>query len=124
MVKTGRCNYEYYRQYRYRTGSAKQINECFRKIVQDRESLSINKSDTFISRSIQLESAVPPSKISALSSGEFLGMVADDPDNKIGLKTFNCEILNVDMYDFHFRLITQILSKAMRRKSGARQNGK
>ena len=51
--------------------------------MQDRESLSINRSDTSISRSKQLESAVPPSKISALSSGEFVGRVADDPDNKI-----------------------------------------
>ncbi len=53
-----------------------------------------NRSDTSISRSKQLESAIPPSKISALSSGEFVGMVADDPDNKIELKTFHCEILN------------------------------
>jgi TusA-related sulfurtransferase len=62
--------------------------------MQDRESLSIKASDTSISRFKQLESAVPPSKISALSSGEFVGMVADDPDCKIDLKTFHCEILN------------------------------
>ncbi len=62
--------------------------------MQDRESLSINSADTSISRSKQLESAIPPSKISALSSGEFVGMVADDPDNKIELKTFHCEIIN------------------------------
>ncbi len=41
-----------------------------------------------------MEAAVPPSKISALTSGEFLGMVADDSDNRIELKTFHCEILN------------------------------
>jgi len=74
--------------------TAKQLSERFGKIMQDRESLSINASDTSISRSKQLESAVPPSKISALSSGEFVGMVADDPDCKIDLKTFHCEILN------------------------------
>ena len=74
--------------------TAKQLSEGFGKIMQDRESLSINRSDTSISRSKQLESAVPPSKISALSSGEFVGMVADDPDNKIELKTFHCEIIN------------------------------
>jgi hypothetical protein len=56
--------------------------------------LSINASDTSISRSKQLESAVPPSKISALSSWEFVGMIADDPDCKNDLKTFHCEILN------------------------------
>ena len=62
--------------------------------MQDRESFSINASDTSISHSKQLKSAVPPSKISGLSSGEFVGMVADDPDCKIDLKTFHCEILN------------------------------
>lgn len=29
-----------------------------------------------------------------LSSGEFVGMVADDPDNKIDLKAYHCEIIN------------------------------
>ena len=74
--------------------TAKQLSERFGKIMQDRESLSINSSDTSISKSQQLESAVPPSKISALSSGEFVGMVADDPTNKIALKAFHCEIQN------------------------------
>lgn len=39
--------------------------------MQDSESISINSGDTSISRSKQLESAIPPSKISDLSSGEF-----------------------------------------------------
>ena len=37
---------------------------------------------------------MPPSKISSLSSGEFVGMIADDPDCKIELKTFHCDIIN------------------------------
>lgn len=74
--------------------TAKQLSERFGKIMQDRQSLSINSGDTSISRSKQLESAVPPSKISSLSSGEFVGMVTDDPDCKIELKTFHCELLN------------------------------
>lgn len=74
--------------------TSKQLSERFGKIMQDRESLSINSGDTSISRSKQLESAVPPSKISGLSSGEFVGMVADDPDCKIELKTFHSEIIN------------------------------
>jgi hypothetical protein len=74
--------------------TAKQLSERFGKIMQDRESLSINRSDTSISRSKQLEAAIPPSKISALSSGEFVGMVADDPDCKIELKAFHCSIIN------------------------------
>lgn len=74
--------------------TAKQLSERFGKIMQDRESLSINSSDVSISRSRQLESAVPPSRISALSSGEFVGVVADDPHCKIDLKAFHCQILN------------------------------
>ena len=74
--------------------TAKQLSERFGKIMQDRQSLSINRTDTSISKSLQLEAAVPPSKIASLSSGEFVGMVADDPTEKIALKTFHCEIVN------------------------------
>lgn len=74
--------------------TAKQLSERFGKIMQDRESLSINSGDTSISRSKQLESAIPPSKISTLSSGDFVGMVADDPDCRIDLKAFHCSIIN------------------------------
>jgi hypothetical protein len=74
--------------------TAKQLSERFGKIMQDRASLSINRMDTSISRSKQLDSAIPASKISALSSGEFVGMVADNPDFKIDLKAFHGEILN------------------------------
>lgn len=74
--------------------TAKQLSERFGKIMQDRESLSINRQDTSISRSKQLEAAVPPSKISSLSSGEFVGMMADTPDQPIELKTFHCRIVN------------------------------
>lgn len=74
--------------------TAKFVSEKIGRIMQERESLSINRSDTSISRSKQLEAAVPPSRISALSSGEFVGMVADNPDCKIELKAFHCEIIN------------------------------
>jgi hypothetical protein len=74
--------------------TAKLLSERFGKIVQQRESISVNSSDTSVSRSTQLELAVPASKISSLSSGEFVGMVSDDPDQKIALKVFHSEILN------------------------------
>ncbi|MGI8601276.1 MAG: conjugal transfer protein MobC [Chitinophagaceae bacterium] len=74
--------------------TAKQLSERFGKIMQDRESISINRNDTSVSRSKQLDYAIPPSKISTLSSGEFVGMVADDPNEKIKLKIFHSEIVN------------------------------
>lgn len=74
--------------------TAKQLSERFGKILQDRESVSINSNDTSISRSKQLELAIPQSRISSLSSGEFVGLVADNPDQKIDLKSFCAEIIN------------------------------
>jgi hypothetical protein len=74
--------------------TAKLLSERFGRIVQERESISINTSETSVSRSTQLDSAIPPSKIAALSSGEFVGTVSDDPDQKIDLKVFHSEILN------------------------------
>jgi len=74
--------------------TAKQLSERFGKIVQVKESVSINRMDTSISKSGQLDFAVPASKIAGLSSGEFVGMVADDPDQKIKLKTFHTSIIN------------------------------
>ena len=74
--------------------TAKLLSERFGKIVQQRESISVNSSETSVSRSTQLDMAIPASKIASLSSGEFVGMVSDDPDQKIGLKIFHSEILN------------------------------
>lgn len=77
------------------TGStAKTLSETFGKIMQDRQSKSINSSDISISQSTQLDYAIPASKIASLSSGEFVGIVADNPEEKIALKMFHCEIQN------------------------------
>ena len=73
--------------------TAKLLSERFGKISQLKESVSVNRNDTSISKSSQMDFAIPQSKISSLSSGEFVGMVADDPDQKIKLKVFHCEIM-------------------------------
>ncbi|MBX9890730.1 MAG: YWFCY domain-containing protein [Chitinophagaceae bacterium] len=74
--------------------TSKLLSERFGKIMQDRQSVSINRMDASISHSKQLDAAIPASKIAALSSGEFVGMVADDPLEKIKLKMFHSEIIN------------------------------
>ncbi|MES2456822.1 MAG: conjugal transfer protein MobC [Bacteroidota bacterium] len=74
--------------------TAKRLSENFGKIMQDRQSTSINSSDTSISKSTQLDFAIPAAKIAALSSGEFVGFVADNPDEKISLKMFHAEVQN------------------------------
>lgn len=74
--------------------TAKLLSERMGKIMQERNSVSVNSSDTSFSKSTQLDFAVPAAKVSALSSGEFVGMVADNPDAKINLKAFHCQIMN------------------------------
>jgi hypothetical protein len=73
--------------------TAKQLSERFGKILQDRQSIAVNRNDTSVTNSKQLELAIPASKISSLSSGEFVGMVADNPEQKIKLKAFCAEIV-------------------------------
>jgi uncharacterized membrane protein YgdD (TMEM256/DUF423 family) len=74
--------------------TAKVLSERFGKIMQDRQSVSVNRTDTSISHSKQLDSAIPASKIASLSSGEFVGLVADDPNEKVKLKMFHSEFMN------------------------------
>ena len=74
--------------------TAKQLSERFGKIMQNKSSLSINRSDTSINRSRQLDLAIPASKIAALSSGEFVGMVSDNPETPLQLKAFHSRIQN------------------------------
>ncbi|WP_036678877.1 conjugal transfer protein MobC [Daejeonella oryzae] len=74
--------------------TARKLSENFGKILQDRNSMTINSSDTSTTKSVQLDYAVPASKIAALSSGEFVGVVADNPNCKIKLKVFHSEIQN------------------------------
>lgn len=74
--------------------TAKLLSERFPKIMQDRQSMSINSNDTSISHSKQLEASIPPSTISSLSSGEFVGITADNPDQPIELKAHHSRIIN------------------------------
>ncbi|MFB9843914.1 conjugal transfer protein MobC [Mucilaginibacter ginsenosidivorans] len=74
--------------------TAKALSESFGRIIQDRQSTSINSSDTSVNYSGQLDAAIPLSTIASLSSGEFVGIVADNPDQKITLKAFHVEIVN------------------------------
>jgi hypothetical protein len=85
----------------------KVLAERFGKIIQLKERVSISRNDTSVSKSGQLDFAIPASKIATLSSGEFVGMVADDPQQKITLKSFHCEIINdknaLQLEEKHFK---------------------
>ncbi|AZA99206.1 conjugal transfer protein TraG [Chryseobacterium joostei] len=73
--------------------TAKTLSERFGKIVQKRQSISINRNDTSSSISTQLDSLIPASKISTLSQGMFVGAVADNFGEKIEQKIFHAQII-------------------------------
>lgn len=73
---------------------AKQLSQMIGKTLQEKKRLSINDNGTSISRSRQLEHAVPVSTIATLSSGEFVGTVADTPEHPIELKAFHSKVRN------------------------------
>lgn len=73
--------------------TAKSLSERFGKILQRRQSLSINRNDKSTSISTQLDSLIPASKISTLTQGVFVGAVSDNFDQRIEQKIFHAEIL-------------------------------
>ncbi len=73
--------------------TAKSLSERFGKILQKRQSISINRSDKSTSISTQLDSIIPASKISTLTQGIFVGAVSDNYDERIHQKIFHAEIV-------------------------------
>ena len=72
--------------------SARFTSELIGRILQERSTVSTNSRDTSTSQSLQLDAALPASKIATLSSGEFVGITADSPDQPLSLKAFHCKI--------------------------------
>ncbi|WP_345989925.1 conjugal transfer protein MobC [Chryseobacterium sp. Chry.R1] len=73
--------------------TAKSLSERFGKVLQKRQSISINRNDTSTSISTQLDSLIPASKISTLTQGCFVGAVSDNFDERIEQKIFHSEIV-------------------------------
>ncbi|MGN7706844.1 conjugal transfer protein MobC [Chryseobacterium sp. 22543] len=73
--------------------TAKNLSERFGKVLQKRQSISINRNDTSTSISTQLDSLIPASKISTLTQGMFVGAVSDNFDERIDQKIFHSEIV-------------------------------
>jgi hypothetical protein len=73
--------------------TAKNLSERFGKVLQKRQSVSINRNDTSTSISTQLDSLIPASKISTLTQGIFVGAVSDNFDERIEQKIFHSEIV-------------------------------
>ena len=73
--------------------TAKTLSERFGKVLQQRQSVSINRQDVSTSINTQLDSLIPASKIANLSQGTFVGAVADNFGEKIEQKIFHAEIV-------------------------------
>ena len=73
--------------------TAKSLSERFGKILQQRQSISINRQDTSTSINTQLDSLIPASKIANLSQGTFVGSVADNFGEEIDQKIFHARII-------------------------------
>ncbi len=73
--------------------TAKTLSERFGKVLQKRQSVSINRQDVSTSINTQMDSLIPPSKISGLTQGMFVGAVSDNFDERIEQKIFHAEIV-------------------------------
>ena len=73
--------------------TAKTLSERFGKVLQQRQSMTINRNDKSTSISTQMDSLIPASKISNLTQGVFVGAVSDNFDERIDQKIFHAEIV-------------------------------
>lgn len=73
--------------------TAKNLSERFGKVLQQRQSMTINRNDKSTSISTQMDSLIPASKISNLTQGMFVGAVSDNFDERIDQKIFHAEIV-------------------------------
>ena len=73
--------------------TSKTLSDRFGKVLQKRQSMTINKQDTSTSISTQLDALIPASKISNLTQGMFVGSVSDNFDERIEQKIFHAEIV-------------------------------
>ena len=73
--------------------TAKSLSERFGKVLQKRQSMTINRNDKSTSISTQLDSLIPASKISTLTQGMFVGAVSDNFEERIEQKIFHAEIV-------------------------------
>ena len=92
--------------------TAKTLSERFGKVLQKRQSISINRQDVSTSINTQMDSLIPPSKISGLTQGMFVGSVSDNFTERIEQKIFHAEIVvdtdKVKQEESHYQPISII----------------
>jgi type IV secretory pathway TraG/TraD family ATPase VirD4 len=76
--------------------TARWVSERFPAVEQYRTTVSVNSTDTSVSKSEQSNPAITPATIATLSSGEFVGILADDPGRVMELKAFHAKVVKED----------------------------
>ncbi len=75
--------------------TARYMQNRMGKVLQERQSININRSAQSTSFSTQLDFLVPEGKIATLAQGHMVGQVADNFGEPIGQKNFN-GLINID----------------------------
>ena len=69
--------------------TARWVSERFPKIQRVQSSVSSNSTDVSENMALQWEATVTPATIAGLSSGEFVGILSDEPGRELELKAFH-----------------------------------
>lgn len=106
--------------------TAKTLSERFGKVLQKRQSMTINRQDKSTSINTQMDSLIPTGKISNLTQGMFVGAVSDNFDERIEQKIFHAEIVvdneKVKRETAHYEKIPEIINFTCSNGSDAMQN--
>lgn len=73
--------------------TARWVSERFPAKMDYKTTVSVNSADTSISKAEHTNPSISPATIANLSAGEFVGILADDPDNEMALKAFHAKIV-------------------------------
>lgn len=73
--------------------TARWVSERFPSKTDYKTTVSVNSVDTSISKSEHSNPSISTATIANLSSGEFVGILADDPDNEMSQKAFHAKIV-------------------------------
>jgi len=76
--------------------TARWVSERFPRIQREKESVIYGEQGTSVSTTLQWEPTATQSTIAGLSSGEFVGVLADDPDKQMELKFFHGHLVRED----------------------------
>jgi hypothetical protein len=72
--------------------TAMRVAERFPQVLRERASVSVNSADLSVGRRRVWEPAVTAATVAGLSSGEFVGVVADDVEAAVEMKAFHARV--------------------------------